>query len=402
MSRGTARAAEYDSRAKNPGDVVDIRGACCAVMAKILALTTKDVRLLLRDRAGFFVTFVFPLVYAAFFGAIIGNRAGVGTMRVGVVTLSSSPVAGNLLSRLQAADELKTAVLSREEAESRLRAGRVAAVVVIEPGFGATARPPAAGITLLVPSNRPVDTAVLHGLLARCAYQTLTTKADPEGHDTSPLIDVQTLTGHVVVMTPSNQYAVAFPQGIIWGVLGCTAAFSLSIVTERTRGTLVRLRAAPISRAAILGGKAGACVVTTVTLSIALYAVAIAVFGVRPQSYVALGMTILSVSIGFVGIMMFLSVLGRTEQAASGITWSVLLAMSMVGGGMVPHFFMPIWLQELGAYSPVRWAILAMEEAVWRGGDLRASLRPCGYLVLCGIVCLTLGARAFRWSAKST
>ena len=41
---------------------------------------------------------------------------------------------------------------------------------------------------------------------------------------------------------PTNSYAISFPQGIIWGVIGCAAGFGISLVTERTRGTLVRLR----------------------------------------------------------------------------------------------------------------------------------------------------------------
>ncbi len=69
--------------------------------------------------------------------------------------------------------------------------------------------------------------------------------------------------------------------------------------------------------------------------------------------------------------------------------------------GRVSHFFMPPWLQDLGAVGPVRWAIVAMEEAVWRGRGVTASLKPCAYLVVFGVVCFAMGARAFRWSAKT-
>jgi hypothetical protein len=39
------------------------------------------------------------------------------------------------------------------------------------------------------------------------------------------------------------------PQGVIWGLIGCAMSFGISLVTERTHGTLVRLRMAPLLHA---------------------------------------------------------------------------------------------------------------------------------------------------------
>lgn len=41
--------------------------------------------------------------------------------------------------------------------------------------------------------------------------------------------------------TPLSSFSVTFPQGILWGVMACAASFALSLVVERTRGTLPRL-----------------------------------------------------------------------------------------------------------------------------------------------------------------
>ena len=58
---------------------------------------------------------------------------------------------------------------------------------------------------------------------------------------------------------PRNPFDITFPQGVIWGLIGCVMSFGISLVTERTHGTFVRLRMAPLTRAQILGGKALAC-----------------------------------------------------------------------------------------------------------------------------------------------
>ena len=61
--------------------------------------------------------------------------------------------------------------------------------------------------------------------------------------------------------------------------------------------------------------------------------------------------------------MMMIAGLGRTEQAVAGAGWAMLMPMTMFGGGMMPQFIMPAWMQTVGNVSPVKWAILGFEGA---------------------------------------
>lgn len=192
---------------------------------------------------------------------------------------------------------------------------------------------------------------------------------------------------------PSNSYAITFPQGVVWGVMGCAMGFSIGLVLERTRGTMIRLRAAPLSRAQILGGKGLACLLATAAVSTLVMIVGIAAFGVRPNSYPLLVLAIACVAVCFVGIMMLMSVLGGSERGGSGLGWGVLLVMSMIGGGMIPLFLMPGWMQSVSIISPIRWSILALEGAIWRGFSPAEMLLPCGVLLAIGLVGFALGAR---------
>ena len=47
-------------------------------------------------------------------------------------------------------------------------------------------------------------------------------------------------------------------------------SFGISLVTERTHGTLVRLRMAPLTRAQILGGKALSCFISILFVELML------------------------------------------------------------------------------------------------------------------------------------
>ncbi|MHC4947715.1 MAG: ABC transporter permease [Planctomycetota bacterium] len=201
---------------------------------------------------------------------------------------------------------------------------------------------------------------------------------------------------------PTSSFAISFPQGIVWGVMACAAAFGISIVVERTRGTLVRLSTAPITRRQILAGKAAACFVTTVGVATILLLVA-AALGVRPgwAAVPKLALAVVCVAAAFVGIMMLLSVLGKTEAAAGGIGWGVLIVMAMIGGGMIPLVVMPGWMQSIASISPVKWAILAMEGAIWRGYSYPEMLLPCAVLVGVGVVGFGTGVAAFRWTGEA-
>jgi ABC-2 type transport system permease protein len=98
--------------------------------------------------------------------------------------------------------------------------------------------------------------------------------------------------------------------------------------------------------------------------------------------------------------MMRLAVVGRTEAAAGGIGWAVLLVLSMIGGGMIPLFAMPSWMVPISHASPAKWAILALEGAIWRGFSPAEMALPLCVLLGVGVVGFTVGVRAFRWSDR--
>jgi ABC-2 type transport system permease protein len=194
---------------------------------------------------------------------------------------------------------------------------------------------------------------------------------------------------------PENAFEITFPQGVIWGLIGCMMSFGISLVTERTHGTLVRLRMAPLTRAQILAGKALACFSSIMIVELVLFAIAWN-FGVRPTSMPILALAGVSAAICFVGFMMLVAGMGRTEETASGAAWAVLMPLTMLGGAMVPSFVMPHWMQSIGVISPVRWAMLAIEGGVWRNFSIGEMVMPCAILITTGIICFALGTRSLK------
>jgi ABC-2 type transport system permease protein len=197
--------------------------------------------------------------------------------------------------------------------------------------------------------------------------------------------------------TIRSGWDLSFPQSILWGVMGSAAGFAISLVRERSRGTLLRLQTAPIAPLQILLGKGLACFVATL-LVVALM-VALGLFlGMRPQSPWLLVGSALVVAFCFVGIMMAMSALGSTEEGVGGAGWAINMVMAMFGGAMMPLAFMPPFMKTLSDASPVKWAILALEAAIWRNYTLGELAIPWAILVAIGSAGLVMGLIVFQRS----
>jgi ABC-2 type transport system permease protein len=433
-------------------------------MKAMLAMCAKDLRLLVRDRMGFFFAVFFPLLMAIFFGTVFaGGDGGKGddAKKIGVLVVDSDKTAASekFVKQLTDAAEFRVTVeQSLDEATTKIRKGQggVAAVHITK-GYGEASErmfwgdPPV--LEVYTDPSRKAEIGMFQGLLTKYAFMRMQemfsnpTKFIPSTQDAlaelkgNQEMDPQTksaletflpnLEQFLVKMPstttgadgsstgglgnwepvkieskqimaekrarPPNGYSITFPQGIMWGVIGCSLAIGLSLVIERSHGTFVRLRMAPLPRWGVLGGKAMTCMVLIMGMAMMLMLIGLLpMFSVRPASPLMLIFGIFSTAVCFTGLMMIVAALGKTESSAAGLGWGMMMIFSMVGGGMIPLFFMPGWLQGLGSFSPVKWGILAIEGGIWRGFSFVEMLKPCGILLTVGAVSFAVGVGVLR------
>jgi ABC-2 type transport system permease protein len=473
-------------------------------MGALLAIAFKDIRLILRDKAGAFFTFVFPLIMAIFFGAIFGGGGG-GIQGVHVLVLDLDRTNGSesFIKDLEKGGDVKVdrqpllapdpakkgewiaadsaaglkadEAATKEHALNEVRRGNYAASLILPPGFGAAREAPFSGnrmeIQVAIDPSRQATSGMLQGILMKYGFVqlqegfanpqkmrtmakdsldrirgnaaltperraefdkffgNLDTMLDSIPTNTTPApapensesnYAGQVKTPAVTPLTPSttaasawqpihitnlpiereqrgpkNSYEVSFPQGVMWGVIGCTLSFAISFVLERTKGTMIRLRAAPLAAWQILGGKALASFLVTIAVGVGLMAIGVAVFHIHTRSWAMVGASIVATAACFSGIMMLLASITHTERAASGLGWGVLMMFSMVGGGMVPLEFLPEWMAPLSNLSPIRWAIFSLQGGIWRPLEWHDQLLPLGILIGLGAIGFGIGMKLF-------
>ena len=432
-------------------------------MKRIFNMAIKDLRILLRDKAGAFFIFGFPILMGLFFGLVMGNMGssggGGGKMEIAIVDQDNSEISKKFIESLRSNGSVNVSIDELEPAKDSVRKGNRVAVMLLEEGFGDTAglfwgEPPT--IKLGVDPSRAAESAMLQGFVMESIGQLagdrlgdsegmkgmlnqsrdqlaanksmsatnrmlmsaffgsvesmvdnidkLQTESDdssvaPNQGNGFQFANIETMdvtrkldpnsTGAQVAKIKS-QWDISFPQAMMWGVLGCVAGFAISIAQERTSGTLTRLRVAPISKFDIIAGKGLACFMAVVMV-IAVMTVLGLVLGMKPQNYLFLVIAAVCISFCFVGIMMSMAVLGKTEQSVSGAGWAINMVMAMLGGCMIPVMFMPSFMRDFSVVSPIKWGILSLEGAIWREFSFAEMVLPCVILLAIGGVGMAFG-----------
>jgi ABC-2 type transport system permease protein len=419
-------------------------------MKAIITLAAKDLRLLSRDHFAMFWVLVFPMLMALFFGSIYSGEGGQrAAMKVIAVDQDQSDFSRAFFSELSGSSAIQVVESELDSARTVVRQGKAVAYLVFLKGageFGSVFHSDSAALRAGMDPARKAEAGFLQGLVMQAWFAAmqkqylspdrmrsflpaqieaiardsnmlpgqkealtqflgsldgLMTKLDTGsisgaksdsaggGIMAGPRIELEEVTNEAV--GPRSSWEITFPQSVLWALIGCAAAFGISIVTERTSGTLIRLQLAPISRGQILAGKGLACMIFCLGVETLLLLVARLVFDVRIPAPLLLMMAVLACAVCFVGMMMLISVLGRSEQAVAGAGWAILLIASMTGGGMLPLMFMPRWLVPVSHFSPVKWGILALEGAIWRGFGWNEMALPLLILVGIGVASFSLG-----------
>lgn len=363
-------------------------------MRTILTLALKDLRVMTRDWFGMFWIVVFPLIYALFFGAIFGGASGGEGRSLKVAFIDEEDSAGSRAfgERLQ---ERKSAITLQPstpaEAMEAVRKGNLIAFVTVKSGFGQGGNPFTGGprhLEIGIDPSRQAEGEMLKGLLMDAMFGDLKSLFSQPGKEWVKL-DVQDVTRRR--SGPRAAWEVSFPQSVLWAIMGGATGFAISLVIERTQGTFLRLRTAPVSFMQLLAGKGLACFLTCAGVTVLLLVVGAVGLGLRLGNPLHLAAAVVCTALCFTGIMMWMSTLGKTEQGVAGAGWGIMMPMAMIGGGMVPLFVMPGWLQSVSHISPVKWGIYALEGAIWRDFSTTEMLLPCGILLAVGVVGFTLG-----------
>jgi ABC-2 type transport system permease protein len=397
-------------------------------------LVRKDLALFLRDRRAVMVSVITPICIAGFFGYLFGGNgdsAPVTRLPVAVVDLDGSALSKAIVADLGDDRSLAVQGMSAPAARGQVASGKLRAAIILPVGFadgarqvlgggaagggaagggaagdavsgaaegGAAAGAVAGGaakpsIELLYDPSQPLVRPIVEGLLTQHVMRQVTRNAPPVPF---------TLKNVAVSSGPHyNSYAHSFAGMSVQFILFMSIDAGVNLLLMRQQGMWRRLRAAPLSRAVLLGSRVVGTTVIALMIFTAVYIAAMLIFGVRVAgsvggfAAVAVAFAILAATTG-----LMIAGLGRSVGATRGLSILAALLLVMLGGAWVPAFVFPEWLQNVSEFVPTRWAVDGLDDMTWRGLPFQAALLPVAVMLGWSLLFALIAVWRFDWEGE--
>jgi ABC-2 type transport system permease protein len=420
-------------------------------MTALLALVRNDLILFLSDRRRVVVSLLVPILIAAFFGYLTGGSASKGVINVALVQQDGSASGANIAAGLQGDASLHLTSMTLAQAQAAVGKGKQSVAIVIPPGFGAAAGAALFGagekpqIRLLYDPSHPAELSMVKGMLTQQVMQVVSAdmfsakgtqdlaergldalgKPDAQGAENKSLrellVSVKNYTAQrqasgasagTGLSTPFtthdeqmsagraeqgyNAYAHSFGGMAVQFILFMGIDMGIAVLVAQRSGVWNRLLAAPVTLSTVLLARAASTALIAFGLVCAIFAVAVAAFGVHIASLAGFAGIALGFAAMTAGFGLLVAALGKTPEAARGISIVVTLLMVMVGGAWMPAFLFPPWMQQVSLVMPTRWAVDGLDAVTWRGFGLDAAAPAVAVLLLFALVFSAIALWRFR------
>ncbi|GMU32704.1 MAG: ABC transporter [Planctomycetia bacterium] len=394
----------------------------------ICILAGRHVRVLSRSPATIAVVFLPSVVLYTIFTQIFAGPAG-RPFRVAVIDEDQSPASRRLIEELveqnvriirNESESAGAAPLTAESAQNLIRnQGKFRVALVIPKGFGEAPNmmsgPRHKGVIVYYDKLEPTESEIVVGMLQMAAGREFF-----EGM-MRPLASV---AGEQSTTAPANQKLLVrvdrrdvtsqrmkiaakhtFLAGIVpMFLLFSAAAAARAILEALGTGEMRRLLAAPITPAHILLGEMLYALLIAMVQCYAMYLYAWLLFGVDIWAITG-GLLLLTITtcLATTGFGVLIGSFCRNAEQIDSVGTVVVLAMSAVGGSMVPRWIMPEWMQKLGLLTINGWSYDGFMGLI-QGQGLRGIMPECLVLTAIAIGSASLGSYLFarRLAANPT
>jgi ABC-2 type transport system permease protein len=410
-----------------------------------------------RDRVVWLLTFIVPVAFFSIFAIIFGGqgKSSTPTVRVAVVDQDESDFSKRLVATIKQDKSLRVTTarepierdadrsagpLSRADGEALVRDGKVSAAIVLPKGLGQSF--PSFGgdrptVELLADTSDPVAPQMLAGML-----QGLVLSATPDAMLKGGMAQLSKWAGP---MTPAQQKAIdqaerfmkqpaedgkpsggaaasgllavkvvdvlgeakanpvvafyAAATAVMFLLFSCANGAGGSLIEEVENGTFDRLLSSNLTMTWLLAGKWVSFVLLGVMQVSVMFLWGWLVFRLELWNHLAgfVAMTVVTAAAAAAfGIL--LGALCRTRGQLAGLSTTVILLMSAVGGSMFPRFAMSEGLQTAGLFTFNAWALDGYQKVFWRDAatwELWPQLLVLAALTVVFIITARLLAR--RW-----
>ncbi len=385
-------------------------------MRNIITIAVHDLRLVLVDRSAVMWLVLMPMVFATFFGLVMGpgSDPSAAAARLSVVNADGGPIADLLLRELEGEGLVLVPV---EPADTETLPNRIRTLVLPSGLSDAVLAGQATNLTLEVEPDASADaTLVARARIVKAIAAVLGRLVElrsvlPEGElpSSDQLLDPEPVVDLVQVSSRFAGEARVAPGGFAQSIPGNAVMFVMlvaltygaaAVSSDRTTGMLRRLATTPAARSEIIAGKiAGRLVIAWIQVSI-LMGMAVAarvLLGIDTGDHPFAAWLILvafAFAVAPIGVALGGWIADPDRAASIGVI--ATMAMAAFGGCWWPLEFVSKPLQQLALALPTGWAMKALHDTISFGRGLDDLVLPLAVLVSFGLVFSAIAAKSLR------
>ena len=390
---------------------------------KVLAITFKEVLIVLRDRMTLLLLLAAPLALTLVMSFAFSrvSQGGIGQIRVAVVNQDEGDLGQALTGLLQSSDlsDLLIVTPAADPAAARalVDADKAAAAVIVPAGFSQQALSTSGGgarLELYGNPGRAISTGVVRGILERFAQQvsagvvgarvTVQQLVESGRLAAAQVSAAAPEIGQRVALAAGQRQLVTIqmtaPNGPTTGRFDYLAYYAPSMATlflmfammsaartllaEREAGTLDRLRASPLLAVELLGGKILGVFFIGLMQMAALILVSHFFMGVAWGEPLEVAAHTVMVVAATAALGLVIAALARTAGQANAMGSTITMVLAAVGGNFVPRLDFPAWLRAVSYIGPNAWGIegFQMLASGARLSDLAPVLAALGVMTM--------------------
>jgi len=373
-------------------------------MNSIIGIAVKDIKTFFRERGTVFWTIAFPIMILLLFTAIFGREIPFNA-NIGIVDYEkdSMGITAGIVSGLNKTGLFTILTFNdTNKALSELNATNVRAVLTIPQNFTQNLFLGKANVSLIVDGTNPD----VSRLISDATKTFFTEYYEQFYYQTYGVNYTAPITVNEEVAVIGQK--VGYKENIIPGMLTYPLLFSSMVVStgaivfEREKGTLKKIRAAPIHAINMLMGKTLAALVQT----------GISIFIMATLAFVLLAPKLtwnisLLIPIFFLGSMngialgLIISCIGRAPQEASNAATTIAIVLQFFTGMYFPVEYLPPFMQQMGRLIPMTYAAQALRDIMIRNATISDLIMPMATLAFSAVILYAVGVLLYRrWVEK--
>jgi ABC-2 type transport system permease protein len=371
-------------------------------MRKVLAVSRKELRQIVRDRRTLMILLLFPAFILLIFGYALSFD--LRNIPLAVEDRDRSPESRSLIAAFVNSGyfDLVALVDTPAELTRLMNRNEARAVIVIPEGLS---RDLGRGTTVPVQILINGDNANTATTVIGYALTIVRSESDRLGAvagrpAAAPLVLVEPRVWY----NPQLRSPLFLVPGLIAYIAMITAVVStaLSIVREKERGTIEQIRMAPVGALSFIAGKTIPYFILSLASALVIVLVAMALFDLPMRGSAVLLLVTLSLFlVGALGLGLVVSTVADTQQAAFQMALlASFLPTLMLSGFIFPIASMPPFLQAVTYAVPARYFLAALRGIVLKGVGMAVIWTDLVALSVLAVVMLALASARLRrqWS----